>query len=166
MFKLNLRLCHYNLFPGRGGNQKWSKHWFHWYMVCYALERHGAANWRETWAGTLRKGNFDSIWRITVYNWLKVKLLYCSSIKQAFQCFLQLGDMYFSSWDIKFFATSVFRESEAVSASQISEMFKMKQVCIVKAYSWIFASVSLIKLVLQKIKQFIKKNFQIPPLQK
>ena len=25
--------------------------------------------------------NFDGKWRMTVYNWLKVKLLYCSSIK-------------------------------------------------------------------------------------
>ena len=40
-----------------------------------------------------RKVNFDG----TVYNWLKVKLLYYSSIKQAFQCFLQLGNMSFSS---------------------------------------------------------------------
>ena len=28
--------------------------------------------WRKT---------FDGKWRMTVYNWLKVKLLYCSSIK-------------------------------------------------------------------------------------
>ena len=75
VFKLNLRLCCYNSVPGQGDNQKWSKHWFHQYMVCYALERHGAISWKETWAETLWKGSFDRKWRITVYNWLKVN--YC-----------------------------------------------------------------------------------------
>ena len=28
-----------------------------------------------------RKDNFDTKWRITVHNWLKVKLLFYSSIK-------------------------------------------------------------------------------------
>ena len=32
---------------------------------------------------------------MTVYNWLKVKVLYYSSIKSAFQRFLQLGDVSF-----------------------------------------------------------------------
>ena len=43
MFEANLKLCHYNLFPGPGANQKWSKHGFHGYIDCYGLERHGAA---------------------------------------------------------------------------------------------------------------------------
>ena len=34
--------------------------------------------------------------------------------------------MSFSSWDIIFFVTPVFRESEAVSVSQISETFELK----------------------------------------
>ena len=43
------------------------------------------------------KENFDTKWRATVHNWLKVKLLFYSSIKLAFQFFLQLSDMCFSS---------------------------------------------------------------------
>ena len=38
--------------------------------------------------------------------------------------------MCFSSRNINFFVMSVFRESEAVSAGQISQMFKLKQPCI------------------------------------
>ena len=55
------------------------------------------------------KENFDTKWRTTVHNWLKVKLLFYSSIKLAFQFFLQLSDMCFSSWDINIFVTSIFR---------------------------------------------------------
>ena len=55
------------------------------------------------------KENFDTKWRMTVYNWLKVKLLFYSSIKQTFQCFLQLGDMCFSSSGFNLFVTSIFK---------------------------------------------------------
>lgn len=57
---------------------------------------------RKTSAETLRKKenfHFDLKWRRTVYNWLKVKLLY--SINKFFSVF------FFSSWDISFFVTSV-----------------------------------------------------------
>ena len=37
--------------------------------------------------------------------------------------------MSFSSWDINFFVTPVFRESEAVSVGQISEKFERKNLC-------------------------------------
>ena len=36
--------------------------------------------------------------------------------------------MSVSSWDIKFFTMPVFRESEAVSVSQIPETFELKNV--------------------------------------
>ena len=52
----HLKLCHYNLFLWPGTNQKWSKHRFHWYIVCHALERHGGAIGGKTWAETLQKG--------------------------------------------------------------------------------------------------------------
>ena len=54
---------------------------------------------------------------MTVYNWIKVKLLYYCSIKEAFQCFLQFGNVYFSSWDIIFFITSIFKNLRLVSGS-------------------------------------------------
>ena len=53
------------------------------------------------------KENFDTKWIMTVHNWQKVKLLFRSSIKQAFQFFLQLADMCFSSWDINFFVMPI-----------------------------------------------------------
>ena len=61
-----------------------------------------------------------------LFMWLakgKVIVLYIS-IKSAFHCFLQLGNMCFSSWDIIFFVTSGFRESKAVSVGQISKISK------------------------------------------
>ena len=69
------------LFLGPGANQKWSKHGFQGYIDCYALERHGAAISVKLWQKLCGKENFDSKWRMTVYGWLKVKLLYYISIK-------------------------------------------------------------------------------------
>ena len=88
MFELSLGLWSYNSLLGPGTNQKRSQHWFYRYMHCYALETHGGSSWKETWAENLRQGNFDNKWRIIVYNWLEVKLLFCSSIKQISQCYL------------------------------------------------------------------------------
>ena len=51
---------------------------------------------------------------MTVYNWLKVKLLYYTVLNKLSSAFYSLA-MCFSSGDIIFFVTSVFRESEAVS---------------------------------------------------
>ena len=45
VFEVNSKPCRYNLFPGPGANQKWSKHRFHGYIDCYGLERHGAVPW-------------------------------------------------------------------------------------------------------------------------
>ena len=55
----------------------------------------------------------------------KVIVLYIS-IKLAFHCFLQLGDMCFSSWDITFFVMPGFQESKTVSVGQISNKFELK----------------------------------------
>ena len=41
------------------------------------------------------KENFDTKWRITGHNWPKVKLLFYTSIKYAFQCFLVLEILIF-----------------------------------------------------------------------
>ena len=81
MFEVNLKFCHYNSFLGPGANQKRSKHGFHRYMDCDALERHGGAISEKIEQKLCRKKNFDGKWRMNVYNWLKVKLLYYSSIK-------------------------------------------------------------------------------------
>ena len=80
---LNLMICCYNSFLGRGSNRKRSKHGFRWYIDCYVLKRHGAANWEELKRSLCGKENFDDKWKMTVYSWLKVMLLYCpsSSIK-------------------------------------------------------------------------------------
>ena len=58
-----------------------SKHGFDQYIVCYALERHGGVILEKVEPIFCGKGNFGGKWRMTVYNWLKVKLLYYSSIK-------------------------------------------------------------------------------------
>ena len=81
VFQVNLKLCYYNSFPGPGANQKWSKWRFHPYMDCYALERHGGVIWEKLEQKICIKENFDGKWRMTVYDWLKVKLLSYSSIK-------------------------------------------------------------------------------------
>ena len=81
MFEVNLKLCHYNSFLGPGASQKWSKHGFHGYVDCYGLERDGAAISEKFKWKLCGKENFDSKWRMTVYDWLKVKLLYYVSIK-------------------------------------------------------------------------------------
>ena len=70
---------------------------------------------------------------MTVYGWPKVKLFYYIIIKSAFHCFLQLGDIYFSSWDIIFFVTSGFRESKALSVGHISKRFELKNLCCIEA---------------------------------
>ena len=127
VFEVNLKLCHYNLFPGPGTNQKWFKYGFHRHMDWDGLERHIAAIWVKLYQKLCRKENFDGKWRMTAYNWQKVKLLYHSSIKKAFQCFLQLCDMCFSSWDIIFFVASVFSQS-------ISE--KIEKKCVDSCYGW------------------------------
>ena len=57
------------------------------------IERHGGPISEKLEQKTCEKENFDGKWKMTVYNWLKVKLLHCSSIKQAFQCFIQFGNM-------------------------------------------------------------------------
>ena len=54
--------------------------------------------------------NFDGKWMMTVHNCIKVKLLCYGRINEAFHCFLQLGNMYFSSWDMSFFVTSVLQK--------------------------------------------------------
>ena len=76
VFELNLTICRYNSLPWSGSNQKWSKHGFHRYIDFYVSERHGGAIWEELEQNLCRKVNFDSKWRMTVYGWLKVKLLY------------------------------------------------------------------------------------------
>ena len=53
VFEFKLKLSCYNLFFWPMANRKWSKHVFHWYMVCHALERHGGAIWGKTWVETL-----------------------------------------------------------------------------------------------------------------
>ena len=64
--------------------------------------------------------------------WLaKGKVMYYISIKWAFQCFLQLGDMCFSSWDTIFFVTPGFQESKTVSVGQISRKFELKNAWLV-----------------------------------
>ena len=66
-------------------------------MVCYALKRHKDLDVPlevKLEQKPCRKENFNGKWRMIVYNWIKVNLLYYSSIKQAFQCFLQLGDVF------------------------------------------------------------------------
>ena len=79
------------------------------------------AIWEKLQQKLCKKDNF------AVHNWIKVKLLYYCNIKAAFQCFLQLGDMSFSSWDIFFFVRSGLKGSKAVSVGQISDIFEMKQ---------------------------------------
>ena len=79
--EVNLKLCHYNSFPGPGANQKRSKHRFHGYIDGYSLERHGAVIWVKLQGKLCGKENFDSKWRMTLYGWLKVKLLYYIIIK-------------------------------------------------------------------------------------
>ena len=111
-----LRLSRYNLFFWPMANKRWSEHGFHWYMACHALERHGGAIWVKLDEKPCGKENFDRNWKMTVYGWLKVKLLYYISIKSAFHCFLQLGTA--------FFVTSGFLESKAVSVGQISKIRK------------------------------------------
>ena len=80
VFELNLRLCHLTCSQSKGPIKSDLNT-----DVCYALERYGVASWKEIWAETMQKRHFDRKWRIT--DWLKTWLLYCSSIKQAFQCF-------------------------------------------------------------------------------
>ena len=82
VFELNLKLCCYNLFQGPGANHKWSKQGFHGYIVCHASERqHGGVILEKVEQMFCRKENFDGKWRITVCNWIKVKLLYYSRVK-------------------------------------------------------------------------------------
>ena len=38
-------LLHLFFWPCQWPNRKWSKHGFHWYMVCHTLERHGVGIW-------------------------------------------------------------------------------------------------------------------------
>ena len=116
VFELKLRLSRYNLFFWPMANKRWSEHGFHWYMACHALERHGGAIWVKLDEKPCGKENFERNWKMTVYGWLKVKLLYYISIKSAFHCFLQLGTA--------FFVTSGFLESKAVSVGQISKIRK------------------------------------------
>ena len=81
-FELNLKLCRYNSFPGPGANHKWSKkQGFHGYAVCHTLERHGGVILKKVEQVFCRQENFDRKWRMLVYNWIKVKLLYYISIK-------------------------------------------------------------------------------------
>ena len=54
--------------------------------------------------------NFHGKWMMTVHNCIKVKLLCYGRINEAFHSFLQLGNMYFSSWDMSFFVTSVLQK--------------------------------------------------------
>ena len=49
-------------------------------MVCHALERHGSAIGVKLDEKPCGKENFDRKWRMTVYGWLKVKLLYYTSV--------------------------------------------------------------------------------------
>ena len=123
IFELNLKVCCYNSFFWLIANQKLSKRGFHWYMVYQALERHGGAMEVKLEQKSSGKENFDRKWRMAVYSWIKVKLLYYSRIKYVFQCFLQLGGMCFSSWDITLFVASVFRNF----AVESSETFGMKK---------------------------------------
>ena len=95
------------------------------------------AIWEKLQQKLCKKDNF------AVHNWIKVKLLYYCNIKAAFQCFLQLGDMSFSSWDIIFFVRSGFKGSKAVSVGQISDIFKMKQMWTVASYLELMCKVAI-----------------------
>ena len=126
VFEVNLKLCCYNSCPGPETNQMWSKHGFHKYIDCYGLERHVAAIWVKLEQKLCRKENFGREWRMTAYNWPKVKWLCYSSIKPAFQCFLHLGNMYFSSWGISFFFYVSFQQIWSGLSWSISEKFEKK----------------------------------------
>ena len=124
VFKVNLKLCHYNLFPTTGANQKWSKHVFHQYMDYYSLERHGPAISVKLWQKLCGKKKFDGKWRMTAYNWLKVKLLYYSSINKLSSALCSLAICALVLEIFFCFVTSDFRESEAVSVGTFQKNSK------------------------------------------
>ena len=101
---------------------------------------------------------------MTVYGWPKVKLFYYIIIKSAFHCFLQLGDICFSSWDIIFFVTSGFRESKALSVGHISKRFELKNSCILMMLSldsagfWLVGSSNRINTYMYKCFIWAKLN--------
>ena len=170
VFELKLKLSHYNLFFWAVASRKWSKHRFHWYMVCHALEKHagaisGKVKLQEKPCG---KENLGRISTMTIYNWVKLKfvLLYYSWIKYAFQCFLQLGDMCFSSWGIIFCVTSLFRNFVGQISSPFPKNLKWNiRVAVVLAI--LVKCVFILKLGLRSLSRRITSlifwNIFTPP---
>ena len=116
------------LVPRARPNQKWSRQAFHQYIVWNASTRHGDVILEKVGQMFCGKENFDGKWRMPVCNWVKVKLLILQQYQVSFPV-LFTACWYVCSWDINFFVTPVFKESEAVSVSQISATFELKNAC-------------------------------------
>ena len=63
------------LVPRTRGQSKVIWDGLHWYIDCYALERHWGVTWEKLEQKLCQKKNFDRKWIISVYNWQNVKLL-------------------------------------------------------------------------------------------
>ena len=80
MFATNLTHCHYNSFLGPWGKSDLNTEHIDIWFAMFWKDMEEVQFKKKCEQKPWRK-NFDGKWRMTVYNWLKVKLLYCSSIK-------------------------------------------------------------------------------------